>query len=209
MLWRLHNINSDAKSTIEGYIVAIPTKSGEQRKSAIKLATHDIEEMEKLVSTMDVEVRTMPASQKTKTQSQIKIFRAEITRLKAELRKAANSMSANERDQLLDGHEDFSAASHDQRQRLLQGTDTLNNSSARIDEAQRIAAESENIGREVLTNLHGQREQIIRSSNSVKETNTYLGESKKVCTTTPSSLLPVVLFCCSDGHSLCDNNKRF
>lgn len=54
-----------------------------------------------------------------------------------------------------------------QRALLLQGTDALNNASQSIERSQRIAAETEQIGTDIIEELGEQREQLDRSRNRV------------------------------------------
>ncbi|KAF9896347.1 hypothetical protein BX616_007644 [Lobosporangium transversale] len=62
---------------------------------------------------------------------------------------------------------DLDAASMDQRTRLLNGTDRLAESSRRLQDSHKIALETEQLGAGILTDLRGQREQIIHTRNTV------------------------------------------
>jgi vesicle transport through interaction with t-SNAREs protein 1 len=53
------------------------------------------------------------------------------------------------------------------RTRLLQGTETLQDGSRRLENAQRIALETEDVGADILRNLRGQREQIEHTRDTV------------------------------------------
>lgn len=65
----------------------------------------------------------------------------------------------------------------DQRQELLSGTASLERSSQRLRDSQRIANETELIGANILTDLRGQREQIINSRNTLMEADGYVDKS--------------------------------
>lgn len=60
-----------------------------------------------------------------------------------------------------------SAADDAQRQRLLKGTATLEDGSRRLQESNRLALETEDLGADILRDLRGQREQIENSRNTV------------------------------------------
>ena len=60
-----------------------------------------------------------------------------------------------------------SLQSDQQRERLLQGTNQLYDSGRRLEEAQRTAMETETIGAGILGNLRRQREQIVRTRDTV------------------------------------------
>lgn len=65
----------------------------------------------------------------------------------------------------------------DQRQQLLSGTASLERSSQRLRDSQRIANETENIGANILTDLRGQREQIVNARNTLLEADGYVDKS--------------------------------
>ena len=60
-----------------------------------------------------------------------------------------------------------SGTSQAQRQRLLQGTDKLQDGTRRLEESYRLALETEDIGAGILTNLRGQREQIENTRDTL------------------------------------------
>ncbi|KAK3077166.1 hypothetical protein LTS18_011039 [Coniosporium uncinatum] len=67
----------------------------------------------------------------------------------------------------------------EQRQQLLSGTDRLERSSNRIRESQRIALETEDIGRNVLGDLGRQRETIENTRGRLLESEGYTDRSIK------------------------------
>lgn len=87
---------------------------------------------------------------------------------------AKDSKSQLARTDLLAGSSrsnNFNANSSDDpygdRNRLLKGTETLTDSSRRIQESTSLALETETHGAEILRSLRGQREQIENSRNMV------------------------------------------
>uniref|UniRef100_A0A3P8SDN5 Vesicle transport through interaction with t-SNAREs 1B n=1 Tax=Amphiprion percula TaxID=161767 RepID=A0A3P8SDN5_AMPPE len=67
-----------------------------------------------------------------------------------------------------------------QRALLLQGTDALNNASQSIERSQRIAAETEQIGTDIIEELGEQREQLDRTRNRLVNTGENLSRSRKI-----------------------------
>jgi vesicle transport through interaction with t-SNAREs protein 1 len=63
--------------------------------------------------------------------------------------------------------DDPSGYDRDQRGRLLAGTETLNDGSRRLENAHRIALETEDVGADILRNLRGQRDQIEHTRDTV------------------------------------------
>lgn len=66
-----------------------------------------------------------------------------------------------------DPYTDDDPSSYSSRARLLQGTETLQDGSRRLDNAHRIALETEDVGADILRNLRGQREQIEHTRDTV------------------------------------------
>ncbi|KAJ1334270.1 hypothetical protein BSLG_008105 [Batrachochytrium salamandrivorans] len=71
----------------------------------------------------------------------------------------------------------------DQRGRLLQGTERLQNSSRRLEDARRIALETEQIGINTLSDLSSQREQIIRTQGMLGTADSWVAKSQGVLKT--------------------------
>lgn len=59
------------------------------------------------------------------------------------------------------------SVSADQRNRLLQTTDRLNQSGDRIKESKRVAIETEDIGAQILGSLSQQRETLLHARGTV------------------------------------------
>uniref|UniRef100_A0A669CIC5 Vesicle transport through interaction with t-SNAREs 1B n=1 Tax=Oreochromis niloticus TaxID=8128 RepID=A0A669CIC5_ORENI len=79
-------------------------------------------------------------------------------------------------------HGEAEEVTHLQSQRalLLQGTDALNNASQSIERSQRIAAETEQIGTDIIEELGEQREQLDRTRNRLANTGENLSRSRKI-----------------------------
>ena len=71
----------------------------------------------------------------------------------------------------------------EQRQQLLSGTERLDRSSQRLRESQRIAHETEDIGRGTLADLNVQREQIVNTRARLLESEGYVDRSMKTLKT--------------------------
>jgi len=69
-----------------------------------------------------------------------------------------------------------------QRQRLLNSTQTLNTSSNRLDNAHRLAAENEEIGQGVLNSLVGQRIQLQGANESLEEADVSVSRASRTIT---------------------------
>ena len=70
-------------------------------------------------------------------------------------------------------------AGDEQRQTLLDNTETLERSSAKLTQSQRIALETEHVGAQILNDLYSQRQTIQRSRDRLRETDHELNESSR------------------------------
>ncbi|KAG9067323.1 hypothetical protein KI688_012106 [Linnemannia hyalina] len=97
-------------------------------------------------------------------------------------RAQTTSRSTSDRDELLGGASggmDLDAASMDQRTRLLNGTDRLAESSRRLQDSHKIALETESLGANILSDLRGQREQIVHTRNTLLEADSSIDKASR------------------------------
>lgn len=79
-----------------------------------------------------------------------------------------------------DASGDVEVATMDQRQRLLTGTNRLQDASKRLADSHRIALETEEIGAQTLGTLRNQREQIVRANERLDETNSFMDRNVRL-----------------------------
>ncbi|XP_055006535.1 vesicle transport through interaction with t-SNAREs homolog 1A [Boleophthalmus pectinirostris] len=73
-------------------------------------------------------------------------------------------------------------SSENQRAHLLDNTERLERSSRRLEAGYQIAVETEQVGQEILSNLHSDREKIQRARERLRETDANLGKSSRILT---------------------------
>lgn len=147
--------------------------SGEQRKANVRAAQKEVEEAEDLLQEMEMESRDAPPAYRAKLQNKMTRYKADLDRLKRELG------SSNDRAQLFGGG-DMQSYEDNQRGRILDTTDRLHQTSDRLANTQRIAAESEAIGHNIMSDLGQQRETIERTRYKVHDVDQNLGRSRKL-----------------------------
>ncbi|KAK9452510.1 t-SNARE [Dipodascopsis uninucleata] len=161
----------------------IPELATEPRKTAVRAAERALDEADEIVGQMAIELQNIAVSHRGKLNIRLRGYRSDLDKAKRDLRKAGE---VSERQDLfgsrLKGQSGTSTVSsdemsQDQRQQLLSGTDRLEASSQRLRDSQRLANETESIGANILTDLRGQREQIINSRNVLMEADTYVDKS--------------------------------
>ncbi|KAJ3115118.1 hypothetical protein HDU96_001177 [Phlyctochytrium bullatum] len=164
----------------------IPAADPDKRKLLISQAQRELEEADEIISQMEMEIISLPQGIKSQLQPKVKAYKDEIKKAKKDLSKSGLS----ERDQLLgtdssrqraDHHVvDFEAANLDQRGRLINGTERLQEGSRKLDEARKLALEAETMGINTLSELNQQRDQIIRTKEKLATADSWITKSQGV-----------------------------
>ncbi|WVR08026.1 hypothetical protein IAU60_005070 [Kwoniella sp. DSM 27419] len=158
------------KGKLEGDVRQL---KGEQRKAALKKVSDELDEAEEIIGQMEVELPSMPVSIRQTYQARIATSKQGLDRIKKTLR---DTRMENQRAELMSGPGAFpnsddpysdDPSAYNTRTRLLQGTETLADGSRRLENAHRIALETEDVGGEILRNLRGQREQIEHTRDTL------------------------------------------
>ncbi|KAL9594929.1 MAG: hypothetical protein Q9219_006760 [cf. Caloplaca sp. 3 TL-2023] len=151
--------------------------SGEPRKSAIRLAERTLDEANELLGQMRIEKQNIPSATRSKANQRFRNFSSDIDAQKRKLKTLSDDRKA------LFGNRYSDNPDHDQqleqRQQLLSGTERLDRSSQRLRESQRIANETEGIGRDTLADLQLQRETIQHTRMNMLESEGYVDRSVK------------------------------
>ncbi|PPR03892.1 hypothetical protein CVT24_008123 [Panaeolus cyanescens] len=128
------------------------------------------------IAQLEIEIQGIPQSIRPPYTSRLKSIKSDHTKYK-KLHKESKAQSS--RSDLL-GSPHHSPPSDDpygersDRNRLLKGTETLTDSSRRIQESTSVALETETHGAEILRTLRGQREQIENSRNMLSSADTHI-----------------------------------
>ncbi|KAK8198473.1 t-SNARE VTI1 [Zalaria obscura] len=151
--------------------------SAEPRKAAVGRAEHALEEAKELLDSMRLEKENLPANLKTKVNQRFRNYQHDVDIAKRKLDSLSSDKSA-----LFGRRYTDNPGSDDQlgqRQQLLSGTDRLERSSGRLRESQRVALETEDIGRNTLADLSRQRETIEHTRSTLLESEGYTDRSNK------------------------------
>lgn len=156
----------------------IPELDGEPRKNAMAQAERALEEAAELLDSMRLEKQNIPQSSKQKVNQRFRNYETDVDVAKRKLKSFQDDRQA-----LFGKRYTDSPAGADeqleQRQQLLSGTDRLERSSGRLRESQRIALETEDIGRNTLADLSRQRETIEHTRGTLLESEGYTDRSNK------------------------------
>lgn len=157
----------------------------EARKAAINAAERAIDEADEIVTQMSLEINNIPSTAKTKPRQRLRNYSSELDAARGSLLKFAQNA---DRDALFGDRRDAAVgagagagadAVASQRQQLLRGTQSLERSSQRLLESERIARDTESIGASILGDLSAQRDQIVHTHNSLNDSERYLDRSIK------------------------------
>ncbi|KAI8616266.1 hypothetical protein BC830DRAFT_1118790 [Chytriomyces sp. MP71] len=135
---------------------------------------------------MEATLKNMPTSQKLKASAFVRFCRDAVRAARRDLAKYTTGVAfISDRTQLLSGATNHGATSisidsADTRSRLLQSTERLQGGSQRLENIQRIALESETIGASTLGDLGRQREQIVRTRNTLDSADSWITQSTGV-----------------------------
>ncbi|GAC77144.1 hypothetical protein PANT_24d00062 [Moesziomyces antarcticus T-34] len=174
------------KDGIRQKIDSAKSQNGEAKKSTLRRAEMELEEAEEVISQMDIEVQGFPQSVRSRFSVQIRGFKQEIQGLTKEVRAGLASSSSGSggaayNPAYADDDADLEAADSAtaNRQRLLQGTASLEDGTRRLEESNRLALETEDLGADILRDLRSQREQIENSRDTLRQADQSIDRSSK------------------------------
>ncbi|XP_065119025.1 vesicle transport through interaction with t-SNAREs homolog 1A isoform X1 [Paramisgurnus dabryanus] len=164
----------------------IPKLAGEEKTQLVLNVDKQLEEVRELLEQMDLEVREIPIQSRGMYNSRLKSYKQEMEKLEKDFKRSRIAYSDEVRNELL-GEDGASSETQliklrEERAHLLDNTERLERSSRRLDAGYQIAVETEQVGQEILANLHTDREKIQRSRDRLRETDTNLGKSSRILT---------------------------
>lgn len=127
---------------------------------------------------MRMEKQNIPSAARSKVNVRFRNYSTDIDDLKRRLKSLSDDRKALFGDRYTD-EPDVQDRHLEQRQQLLSGTERLERSSARLQNSQRIALETEDIGRNTLADLHQQRETIEHARSGLLQSEGYVDTSIK------------------------------
>ncbi|KAL3051548.1 hypothetical protein OYC64_001735 [Pagothenia borchgrevinki] len=164
----------------------IPKLSGEEKTQLVLNVDKQLEEVRELLEQMDLEVREIPIQSRPMYSSRLKSYKGEIEKLEKDFKRSRIAYSDEVRNDLL-GDDAGSSENQliklrEERAHLLDNTEKLERSSRRLEAGYQIAVETEQVGQEILSNLHSDREKIQKARERLRETDANLGKSSRILT---------------------------
>lgn len=149
------------------------------RTQTIRAIESATDEALEILDQMNIEVQNIPASSRSVYNTKIRLYRQEVEATKAKLRKLTDEDSRAQLfgDRYTDEEGSAAGGQNEQRKQLLSNSASLNRTSDRLRDSQRIALETENIGGNILNDLRAQREQITNLRNTLLAADSYVDKS--------------------------------
>ncbi|GAA6003186.1 v-SNARE domain-containing protein [Rhodotorula paludigena] len=157
------------------------TLRGDERKSLFRRIERELEEADEIIEQMELEAQTADVD-KAELQGKLRTHKATLARHKQDLKSLA---AGADRDDLLSvggasradhtaiemGRADSPSFSQAQAQRsqLLSASDKLADGQRRLEESQRLALETEDVGAGILRDLRGQRDVLEHTRDTLYE----------------------------------------
>uniref|UniRef100_A0A8C7D5I1 Vesicle transport through interaction with t-SNAREs 1B n=2 Tax=Oncorhynchus kisutch TaxID=8019 RepID=A0A8C7D5I1_ONCKI len=134
---------------------------------------------------MEQELIGVPSSYRNAMSTRLRLFRRDLGKLQREVKSSDQSSSSSTRPAegaygIYSSQNEHSTQLQSQRALLIQGHEHLNNASQSIERSQRIAAETDQIGVDIIEELGEQREQLDRTRDRLVNTGENLSRSRKI-----------------------------
>lgn len=150
-------------------------KTSDQKKLLTNQIQRELEEADEILGQLEMELFALPPQQRNQNTITLRSYKESLKKLKRDM----TNNAASERDQLLGNSVTVDMPSDQgQRSRLLQGTDRLENASRRLDDAHRMALQTEEIGISTLGDLHRQGQQIRGFGDRLGEADSWIAKSQ-------------------------------
>ncbi|CAB3406716.1 unnamed protein product [Caenorhabditis bovis] len=169
---------------ITSKIGRVHTLPNSERASAVQEIRKSLDDVSDLLDQMQLVVRELEANttERTKYELRVRSYQGDKKQLDGELEKAIKRVREEaDRDELLAF--DDQLVEHRQEDQLIANTQRLERSSRKLQDAHRIAVETEQIGTEMLSNLTSQRDTIGRARDRMRGSNADLGRANKTLNT--------------------------
>ncbi|XP_072896252.1 vesicle transport through interaction with t-SNAREs homolog 1B [Hemitrygon akajei] len=156
--------------------------SGELKKRFLREIDGKAEEANEILDGMEKEIRNAPLSYRNQMNIKIRSYRKDVSKLQRDARNSDSGYGARSDFKYAVYRAENEQSNHlaSQRALLLQGTDSLNRASQSLDRSHRIAAETDQIGSEIIEELGEQRDQLERSKDRLINTGENLSRSRKI-----------------------------
>ncbi|XP_024286346.1 vesicle transport through interaction with t-SNAREs homolog 1B [Oncorhynchus tshawytscha] len=158
---------------------------GEEKKRLVRTFDERHGEAVEVLQGMEQELIGVPSSYRNAMSTRLRLFRRDLGKLQREVKSTDLSSTSSTRPAegaygIYSSQNEHSTQLQSQRALLIQGHEHLNNASQSIERSQRIAAETDQIGVDIIEELGEQREQLDRTRDRLVNTGENLSRSRKI-----------------------------
>lgn len=155
--------------------------NGDARRRKVQEIESDLRSAEDVIKRMDLEARSLPAEQSKPLQLNVKNYKADLAALKEQVKKAASALPAGDaaRAELGLGG-DYLSSSAGQRDRMLTATQRMEKTNDTLKYGQEQLMQTEELGASILRDLHGQRQTIISSKQTLEGADDNITKARKI-----------------------------
>ncbi|XP_054652993.1 vesicle transport through interaction with t-SNAREs homolog 1B [Dunckerocampus dactyliophorus] len=154
----------------------------EEKKRLMRTFDERKGEAEEILQGMEEELHDAPPSYRNPMRTKLRLYQRDLAKLQRDMKNSAagSQTSDGTHGGIYSSQNRQSTRMQSQRALLLQGTESLHNASQSIERSQRLAAETEHIGSDIIEELGEQREQLDRTRNRLENTGENLSRSRKI-----------------------------
>ncbi|EGD73709.1 hypothetical protein PTSG_05416 [Salpingoeca rosetta] len=163
----------DVLSELSSMVQSLANMSGEQRRRQIEDAQSRVDKAEDLLYTMESEARLAPPRERATLNNRLTSHRQKLKSIKQKL-------ATGERSALLGagGSQDQGAVTT--RDQILANRQTMNATSDRLVQIERLGESSRQTGEQIMTDLSDQRDTIVRIGGRVQGTDANLSKANRI-----------------------------
>lgn len=168
----------------------LPRCSGEMQKTLTREINRKLEDANALIQEMEFEVQKAPPSYRTKMLSNIRTYKRDVEQLSNDLKRLLSAKGGEKRMAFRYSEDDeVERLENTQRTQLMQGTASLTRASDSLARSHQVAAETDEIGNQIIDELGTQRESLLRTKSRLTETDENLSRSRKILNKMARSVL--------------------
>ncbi|XP_066550073.1 vesicle transport through interaction with t-SNAREs homolog 1B [Amia ocellicauda] len=157
---------------------------GEEKKRLVRDFDEKVGEAGEMLQGMEKELVGAPPSYRNSMSTKIRIYKRDLGKLQRDMKSTDLGTGPGYRGEgkygIYTAENEQSTHLQSQRALLLQGTESLNRASQSIERSQRIAAETDHIGTDIIEELGEQREQLDRTRDRLVHTGENLSRSRRI-----------------------------
>ncbi|KAJ1103883.1 hypothetical protein NDU88_001304 [Pleurodeles waltl] len=162
----------------------IQDSQGEEKKKLVREFDEKQQEANEMLVEMEGELKYAPAFFRSQMMTKLRSYKKDLGKLQRDVRSTDLGVGPGARQNTNYGmySPENEQSSHLQSQRalLIHGTESLNRATQSIERSHRIAAETDQIGTEIIDELGQQREQLDRTKGRLINTSENLSKSRKI-----------------------------